>query len=280
MCDEEEQQAPQLQQAPAPPSAAQITDDAITSQGKVFNATLPQLGTLGQELTNIQGKLLPQVNQMNLDQKKIFGPALVGLAMDMAKQADPSGFQLRQSLVDQVTKSLGQGGALTPEEQRLAQEDVRSGQVNRGFGTGMSDVYDEARFLGNQRFGREQARIGNALQVLAGRDPGQSFMGITNSIQEGQQPNMSGFAGNMIPGAGQFMGLGQQAWQNQFNATNANNNINYQNWENSQEPQSGGLMGAFSGGLAGASAGSALGPWGALGGGVLGAIGGGLSKKK
>lgn len=281
MCMEEEQEkAPQLQQAPAPPTAAQLTDDAIASQGKIFNASLPQIGTLGQELMNVQSKLLPQANQLSLDQKRIFGPALVGLAMDMAKQADPSGFQLRDSLVSQVTKNLAQGGMLTPEEQRLAQEDVRSGQANRGFGTGMSDVYDEARFLGNQRFGREQARISNALQVLAGRDPGQAFMGISQGTQEAQAPNMSGFAGQMIPGAGNFMGLGNQVWQNQANANAMNNEVNFTNWENNLEPQSGGLMGAFSGGMAGASAGSALGPWGALGGGIIGAVGGGLAKKQ
>ena len=289
MGEEEQEKAPQLQQAPPPPTAAQLTDDAIATQGKIFNSTLPQLGTLGQELTNIQGRLLPQVNQLNLDQKKVFGPALIGLAVDMAKQADPSGFQLRQSLVDQVSRNLAQGGMLTPEEQRLAQEDIRSGQVNRGFGTGLSDVYDEARFLGAQRFGREQSRIGNALNVLAGRDPGQNFMGMVNGIDTAQAPNMSGFAGNMIPGAGNFMGLGNQVWQNQNAVNDYNNKMMMANFQNNQSEGGGfNLGGGLSGGLSGAATGAMIGSIvpgigtaiGAGAGGLIGFAGGGLSGRK
>lgn len=290
MGEDEQPQAPELQKAPPPPTATQLTDEAIANQRKTFNATLPQLGELGQELTNIQGRLLPQVNQLNLEQKRIFGPALVGLAMDMAKQADPQGFQLRSSLVEQVTKNLGQGGMLTPEEQRLAQEDIRSGQVNRGFGTGMSDVYDEARFLGAQRFNREQARIGNALNVLAGRDPGQAFMGLTGTVGQTQTPDVSGFAYSQNPNVTQLMGVGQNAWQQQAAASDYNNKMMMANFQNNQ-PQGGGgfnFGGGLSGGLSGAATGAAMGSVlpgmgtaiGAGAGGLLGFLGGGLSGRR
>ena len=278
MGEEEKPDSPQLEKA-VTPTAGQLADEGIANQAKVFNATLPQIGQLGQELTNIQGRLLPQVNQLNLEQRQIFGPALVGLALDMAKKADPQGFQLRQSLVDQVTRNLAQGGALTPEEQRLAQEDIRSGQVNRGFGTGMSDVYDEARFLGNQRFGREQARIGNALQTLSGANPGNAFMGITNQVGLGGTPDMSGFAGNMIPNVGQMMGFGQaQSAQaaNQMNNWNAMNQDQFR-WEtaNTRNPLKEDIMfgleigkgvGQIAGGIAGAAMGNPMAGMGALGG--------------
>lgn len=293
MGEDEQQQSPQLTPLAAPPTVGQLTDDAIAAQRKAFQAGLPQLGELGQELTSIQGRLLPQINQLNLDQRRIFGPALVGLAVDMAKQSDPSGFQLRQSLVDQIARNLGQGGALTPEEQRLAQEDIRTAQTNRGFGTGLNDALDEARFLGTQRFGREQARIQNALSTLAGANPGDKFMGLTNQMQTAQTPDVSGFAGNFIPSTAQFMGFGQQqaqqAAQNAMNWDQMNQQKFFNEYGTRRNPMKedigfglgvaqglGGIAGSIMGGMTGMNAaGGGLSAMGGMAG--SGGAGGGIA---
>jgi hypothetical protein len=278
MEDEEQAQAPQLQQAKAAPTLTELSQEATAAQKQQFQDLLPLMGQLEQERVNVQGRIAPQLLEQQIGNQRLYGPQLIGLAIDAAKQADPSGFSLRESLVQRAQQGLNAGGGLSPEEQKYMTEDLKQAQVNRGFGTGQLDAIDEARFLNSQRFGREQARMQSALAALSGKGAAtDNFNSASITPQYQQNP---GLVAGLLTGPTGFMNAGQNAFGQQMSVNDYNNNVNFANWSNNQQPQSGGLMGAFSGGLAGASAGSALGPWGALGGGVLGAVGGGLAKRR
>lgn len=278
MGEEEQQKAPEMQMAPTPPSITQLTDEATAAQKKQFSELLPLLGQYAQEQANINGRIAPQLLQQDLDQKKVFGPQLIALAIDAAKQADPSGFKLRETTIERAQRGVESGGGLDADEQRLMTEDFRQGQVNRGFGTGQGDAIDEARFLNGQRFAREQQRMQSALAALTGRGGTTSF--INPAGMTPQAGADTGISGSLFGQTPSFMGIGQNNWNQQMAATNFNNDATYDNWYNNQEPESGGFMGGLSGAMSGASAGSALGPWGAVGGAVIGGVAGGLSKKK
>ena len=280
MMEEEEQAAaPQLQQAPPPPSLTQLSDEATAAQKKQFQELLPLMGQYASEQTRIQGVEAPKLLQQHVDQQKLFGPQLIQLAIDAAKQADPTGFTLRETAIQRAQKGLEAGGGLDGAEKAAMLEDFRQGQANRGFGTGQADAIDEARFLNTQRFAREQQRMQMALSALSGKGAATDQFnpsGITPQFNAGD----GGMVAGLLSKPTTFMQVGQNSWGNQMAANDYNNEINFSNWKNNQQPQSGGLMGAFSGGMAGASAGMALGPWGALGGGIVGAVGGGLSKRQ
>jgi outer membrane lipoprotein SlyB len=77
------------------------------------------------------------------------------------------------------------------------------------------------------------------------------------------------------------MQAGQNAFGQQMKVDDYNNEINFANWKNNLQPQSGGLMGGLSGAVSGAGTGFMVGgPWGALAGGVAGGALGALSKKQ
>jgi hypothetical protein len=218
-------ESPEAQQAPPPPSVAQLMDDATAAQGRAFDANLPRLGQYAQTMTDIQGQQAPQMLQQYLQNQRVGGPALVGMAVDMVKQADPEGFSLRQSLLQRAQEGVNAGGNLTDAETRRYQDDIRQAQINRGFGTGQSDFLEESAFMNAQRNQREQQRMASAMQVLSGRTP-MDFFGQVNQagkVAPFQTQDVSGMAGNLIPSTSNLMSFGQNAWgQNAANINNQN----------------------------------------------------------
>lgn len=92
----------------------------------------------------------------------------------------------------------------------------------------MSDFLDESAYLAAQRNQREQQRIGNALNILAGRNPGSAFMGLANNVQQAGMPNIEAMATNLIPSTGSLMQFGQQGYQQGVNNINERNRMNMQ----------------------------------------------------
>jgi hypothetical protein len=282
MCFEDETpQGPAIERPPAPPSIEELTRQSINSQKTQFNELLPLIGQWAQNQANIQGQIAPQLLQQRVDQQKLFGPQLIGLAVDAAKQADPTGFTLNQTLKQKALEGLNAGGGLSPEEQKYMTEDLRQAQVNRGFGTGLSDAISEAQFLNSQRFGREQQRMQAALAALSGRGGVNDQINPTQvTPQFGADTNISG---QLFGQTGQMMGFGQNAWQQNANALNNFNALNQNQFQfgvqNTRNPFKEDLMfgigaaqglgqiaGSIMGGMTGTSAAGGIGTMGAAGG--------------
>jgi hypothetical protein len=194
-------------------------DEATAAQGRAFDANMPRLGQYAQTMTDIQGQQAPQMLQQYLTNQRVGGPALVGMAIDAVKQADPSGFALRESLMQKAQEGLAAGGGFSPTEMKMMQEDYRQAQVNRGFGTGLSDALDETAFLQSQRFGRDQARQASAMQILSGRTPMDQFAQVNQAgkISPFMTQDVGAISGQLIPSTGQLMGFGQNAYGQQVN---------------------------------------------------------------
>lgn len=224
-------------EAPPPPPAPVIINppatstetalDAAKGSAEGFKYILDQglLPKYAQQLTDIQRDQAGQMSQINIDQQKLFGPQLVDLALANLKQSDPTGFAIRQSLGQKTLEDLNLGGALSPEETRQAQQDVRAGQMSRGVGTGFSDAIDESSYLNGQRFNRDQQRKSNAASFLNGQTPQASFAALNQAGQTapvGTQ-NVSGAANSLFPSTNALISNQAQNYGTYANFTGQNN---------------------------------------------------------
>ncbi len=177
---------------PSGPSSTEMTRDALAAQLEFAPKQLELYKTIGPEQaqiqTDIQKTQAPQLAQIQLDLQKQFTPQQVDLALETVKRADPQGFAIRETLGKQIQSDLEMGGALNPEETRLAQQDVRAAQVSRGGGTSLGEGLEEAQYLGNQRFQRGQQRQAAASSFLAGIPTPQQGANQTPTPQAGSQP--------------------------------------------------------------------------------------------
>jgi hypothetical protein len=277
MGEEEQPKGPEIQKAPPPPTLAELTQQATAAQKNQFNELLPLMGQYAQEQANVQGRIAPQMLQQHVDQQRLFGPQLIGLAVDAAKQADPTGFTLNETLKQKALTGLQAGGGLDPVEQSRMTEDLRQAQANRGFGTGMNDAISEGQFLNSQRFAREQQRMQAALAALSGRG------GVTDQINPSQITPKFGadtsISGQLFGQTGQMMGFGQNAWQQNANQVADFNRMNQAQWQfgvqNARNPLKEDIMfglevgkgvGQIAGGVMGAAMGNPMAGMSAVGG--------------
>lgn len=291
---------PQPTPMPAPPTPTQLAQQAYEAQAQ----TAPSYLSLNQQMlpgyaqlfTDIQKQQAPQMAQLNLGLQQQYTPGLIDVALNAVKQADPTGFAIREQLGKQVSGDLAAGGALTPEETMRAQQDIRAGQVQRGVGTGWGDVISEASQLNLDQFAREQARQAAARAFMQGRSPLDEFgaVNIAGRTVPMESPNVSGFA--LQPAqTGQLLSTGMQSANMLRQNIESQNEAAMQQWQYQQQqanqpnPFLEGLIGAGTlaatafGGPAGAAGaqmfGSALGvnppSYGGGGGGMSYAGGGG-----
>jgi hypothetical protein len=219
--EEKPQGQPEAIQYAPPPNPSQVATQnsaaAVEGAGNVLNSGI--LGRYAQQQTDIQSAQAPQLAALYNQVQQQYSPQMVDLAISNLKRADPTGFAIRENLGSQIGSELSMGGGLTPEEQRLAQQDIRAGQVSRGSGTGFSDAVDEARYLGNERFNRMQQRQNAAFNFTNNMNPAAA----ANAQAPVSTPDVSGFAQGLFPTTGQLIG----SQQGYFNAQS--NNIGNQN---------------------------------------------------
>ena len=209
-----------IQYAPPPTPSQTAVKNAmagVESAREVLNSGI--LGRYAQQQTDIQSQQAPQLASLYNQIQQQYSPQMVDLAISNLKRADPTGFSVREKLGNQISSELDMGGGLTPEEQRLAQQDIRAGQVSRGSGTGFSDAVDEARYLGNERFNRMQQRQNSAFNFTNNMNPAAA----ANAQAPVNTPDVTGFAQGLFPTTNQLIG----AEQGYFNAQS--NNIGNQN---------------------------------------------------
>lgn len=232
--------------APAPtviapaPSPTELTADSLKAQLqyapeflKLNQESLPKYAQL---LTDIEAAQAPQRAATNLATQKLYGPQLIDVALEQVRRADPTGIAIREKLGAQTLADLDAGGGLTAEERRLAEQDIRSAQVSRGTGTGFGDAIDEARFLGGQRFLREQQRRANAGAFLAGQTP-QSQFGATNQAARTSpvaSQDVNPFA-SLAPSTNALLSAGMQGAQINSSNANALNAYNLNAWGQTQQ---------------------------------------------
>jgi hypothetical protein len=255
--DEKPEGQPQAVQYQPIPSSAQVASEnsaaAINgAQNVLGSGILPQYA---QQMTDIQGSQAPQMAAIYNQIQQQYSPQLVDLAISNLKRADPTGFSLREDLGSRYRSDLALGGSLSPEEERLRSQDLRAAQVSRGVGTGFSDAIDEARYLGNERFNRQQTRQNNAFNFVNGLNPASA----ANSQAPVSAPNVQGFAQGLFPNTGQLIGAQQgynQLASNQVSNQNAFNQNAFQfGVENTTNPLKDNI--SFATGLTGSLVGSA-----------------------
>jgi len=188
--------------AQPPTSSVTASDNALAnveaSEQILDRGILPRYA---QVQTDIMRAQAPQLAQINLEQQKTVGPQLIQAAIDQLKMADPTGFKIRETLGERTLASLQRGGALSDEELRARQQDIRAAQQARGVGTGLGDSIDEARYLGDQRYLREQQAKVDAASFLAGAPPQASFASLNQAgkVAPVGSQDVSGFASSLFP---------------------------------------------------------------------------------
>lgn len=239
---------------PKEPSVGETTSQAIQAQV----SSLPSILQAQQEFG-------PQFSQLELEQLQEFGPEFAQAAIDLQRRFGPEiGALLRQEQEAAqpelgearkvLTEYLQQPELLTSEEQRQAQQDIRSAQNVRGFGleSGLG-AEDELNRLTQLRQSLKSRRLDIALST-AGRAP------VTGASQF-QQPSVSPgqLVQNVTPG--QIFGLASSNYSTGANIFGTQSEAYAQ--QQSQPTFASGLGSIIGGGLSSA----------------VGSFGGGLGSK-
>jgi len=281
--------------APAPPSAAELSQQSLQSQIEGLPQQLAAEREFGPQFAqlalDISGQFAPQAQQQRLDLQREFGPQFAEQTLAEREILAPeavagqqavtsflgggavSGFEeATQSALDQF---LSGGEVLTEAQRTNLQEDLRQAQNVRGFGIASPlGSLDEIRQLENLRQNIRgqnlQARLGVAGQQLGAEQQlagvGLSAAGRLPSQFQQISPSFTA----PTPQFTQTLGAGQFAQAGLSSAELAN-----QKFLQDQESRAafGKTVGALGGGAIGAFFG---GPPGAIQGAQIGGSAGGL----
>ncbi len=237
MGEDEAPPAPPPQQTIIMPTPQQTAEQAGKANLAVTQEMLDSgiLGKYAQQQTDIMRAQAPQMAEINYQTQKVEGPRLIQLALDSVKQADPEGFSIRKKLGEMTLSDLDLGGALSSEETRNLQQDIRAAQVARGGGTALSEAIDEARYLGDNRFARDQQRRSNAASFLNGSTPSNQFGNLNQAgrtAQVGSQ-DVGGFAAGLFPTTNALIGNQAANFSTYANFTGNSNQLASANHWNS-----------------------------------------------
>lgn len=144
---------------------------------------LSEQGT--RRMTDLQAELLPQINELGLgEQRKAFD-----LGITAGREADPLAAKLRDELLAQTSNDLAYGSGLTPEQQRRAEQAVRTAQVSRGNVLGPSASIAEAMSLLGYGDQLQQQRQAAAVTALGTKPLSANFSAQTAINPVMQQSN-------------------------------------------------------------------------------------------
>ena len=144
---------------------------------------------------------------MNLERQ--YGGRLASQYVDQMRAAAPGYFDIRDKYEGAISSDLDNLGQLSPEQQRLVQQNVRAGQSARGNIMGVAPTAQEvmSSYLASDALKDKQ--LGRAYQYAATPAPGVS-VGNTPSVMAAYraQPMPQFSSQQLSPGMG--MGMGQQ----------------------------------------------------------------------
>lgn len=186
---------------PPQPDVGQETADAVNAQMNAYPVMLQEqmAANLGQQYTAPNGATydfsgMGQQAQLNQDlalydqsttaeaQQQLslqqqFGSQEVSQAQQEIQQYDPTRYALNQNLEQTAETQLAAGTSMTPDQDRLAQQQARAAQTARGNIMGPNPAIDEAFSqynMGQQLLGQREQAAGMALGLT------------TNTQQAGQ----------------------------------------------------------------------------------------------
>jgi hypothetical protein len=248
--------------------ALQAQLDTAPQFTELYKSLAPQEA---QTLQDVQKLIAPQQAQLQLDLNKQFGGQQVEQTLAMLKQADPSGFAIREQLGKQVNDNLGLGNQLSAQDARNVEQNTRAEMMRRGdtTGGGLPGAFEEAiqkALAGEQRgFARRQEASSYLAGIPTPQQSGQALPQIANQTQQTQP-----FA-NLFPSTQQLINTERSRYGD---ADLYIPGVQQRGPKKGAQIGSiigtigGGVAGGFFGGPAGAMAGSSAG--GALGGGIGG----------
>ena len=178
--------------------------------GSTYDFTGLGMGTQTQNLLDISKWAAPEVAQQQVDLAKQYDPQRIDQAIADIKQYDPTRYALNQQNEQTALDQLKYGTGMTPDQERLVNEQVRSGQSARGNILGDAPDIQEAfsKFnMGQQLLGTREAAANAAL----GQTPASTQGGTLSGTQQGATA-YSPTSANMPlslsqPGAAQQAGL-------------------------------------------------------------------------
>ncbi|HLP07950.1 MAG TPA: hypothetical protein VK178_07275 [Opitutaceae bacterium] len=134
----------------------------LASQKDAYDQSLDLSEQGTRRMTALQQELLPEINDLGLsEQKKAFD-----LSISAGRDADPLATKLRDELLAQVNGDLAMGGDLTPAQQRMAEQAVRTAQASRGNVLGPTASLSEAMSLMGYGDTLKQQRQAAAVSAL------------------------------------------------------------------------------------------------------------------
>lgn len=166
---------------------------------------------LAPEVASIYGTIAPQLAQTEVQTR---GIARAGDIADIEKlgpraraaiqQASPQSAQLADMLAAQAQSALAAGSRLTPEQQRMAQQESRAALAARGLAQGPNAALEEALRSRLMGAGLEQQRRQQAMQGIAAQQGvyGDVFQQVLGrpSAAFAMAPGAFGQAQGMAPG--------------------------------------------------------------------------------
>jgi len=184
-------------------------------------------------LIEILRQVQPQADEINIDAARRTREADIRDVRELGPRvreayaaAYPEQEQLLTGLLGAANEDIAAGSNLSPVELRQVQQAIRSGQAERGFGYGPSDVSEEAVATTLEGMGLRNQRLNNARSIAAlisGATPDPMFA-VTG------RPYQSGAAGLLGAGMGggegslqSFLPFFNEAYDYNANATNAAN---------------------------------------------------------
>jgi hypothetical protein len=194
--------------------------------------------------------------QAYLDLNNRYGSQFIDQALSQVKQSDPLRYALNESVANQISNELVLGNQLSPEQQRLMEQQMRKSQTARGQYLGNAAALQETMAVADRGEQLKQQRLNNAYSYL-GLMPTSSQFGSNQTAQSGATPfnaMTSGVSGVNINPYAAYNGTEfannvykttSDNWQRQATMANAVNPwmSGFANqWAGSLLPQSNGLM--------------------------------------
>ena len=213
-------------EAPAPRNYGQETRDTLQAQidlapqryaaeatyAPKYAALNAQIARqLAPEVASIYGTIAPQLAQTEAQARTISRTADIAnieqlgpRARAAIQQASPEAARLADTLAAQAQSGLAAGTRLTPEQQRMAQQEARAALAARGLAQGPNAAFDEALRSRLMGAGLEQQRRQQAMQGIAAQQGvyGDVFQQVLGrpSAAFAMAPGAFGQAQGMAPG--------------------------------------------------------------------------------
>jgi hypothetical protein len=247
-----------------------LTDAAITdARSKYFAGKQMEADAMRKYSDDIMGEAIAL--------ERRYGPTVAKQYIENMRAAAPGFFKVRDAYEEEVSKDLALGNQLSPEQIRMVQQGVRSGQNARGNIRGVAPTAEEAMrtFLAGESM--RDKRMNRAQQYAASPAPGVSFGASPSALAMYQGQPMPQVGGEMfttnqgLNAGGTGINMAQDVYGRQYGT--------YERQAKDWKPM---WLGILQGGMQGGQMGGQMSggnPWAIAGGAILGGVAGGAGSQ-